>query len=234
MLLSLDSILQYTVCPFKLTFSTEPAELEPINKLYKLLIHQGLLYLGKNNRLGPNTLNGILNTSWHGLKSELASADSSLYLSIKNRVKQINQNLFSNISELVATDYQTTITFGTVIAAVRIKAVYISSDRVLGFLFEYNDTGYHFTSNTMLSNLYTYVARTVAKQDFNSSVVPEVLVFKTLNGMTYKVETDKTLTKLKPIIHNIIHSVNQKFYYPVSTPTNCNGCSYRNTCEWKQ
>lgn len=234
MLISINSILDYIVCPFKLSYSTATDSIDPTHKLYKLLIHQCMLYLAKNERMHLTIANTILNNCWSTLKTELPGADSSFYLSVKHRLKQIEQNLFADISELIATDYQTTITLQQHVLDIKIKAVYLNTSRVLTFLFEYPSSGYHFVANSLNNNVLTFVARTIAKQDFNTMSTPQVMVFKSATGMTYKLETDKTLHQLKDVINNLVQGISQKIYYPISNTNNCTNCEYKSNCEWKQ
>lgn len=232
MVLSFDSVVKYTVCPSKIAFNTAEAVEDPLAKLYRLLIHQALLYLGKNNRMNLAILGTILNLVWDSLKSELPGLDSAGYLLIKSKLKTIQSQLFDNISELIATDYITTLSVDNIVLSVNVKAIFLSKDRVISFLYSYDESGYHFTDTSLNSLLYNYVSRRISKQDFEYTNKPEVYVFKTSTAMTYKVDTEKSTTQLKPIITNLFMNTLDNRHYPTPSINNCTKCSFKDKCEW--
>lgn len=228
----LTDLLRYVVCPTKLEYTTDEVTVNPMNKLYTGLLHESLLYLGKNNHFSYKILNHQLNNIWARLKSELPGSDTNVYLAISSRVKQLYKQVHEDISELIAVDYSTTVSVGEHTIDVVIAGVYLSSDRSLVFLYNYPESGYNFTDNSLVSIIYNYISRVISKEDFKHQLPPRVIAYKSNTGVAYSLETSESIVQLKPIVTNILTGVVQKLFYPVVSTSNCVNCNYKDKCKW--
>ena len=234
MLISFDSILEYQVCPYKLHYDTVSPTVNPITELYKNLVHQSLLYVGKNNKFSHKTFNVIFNTVWSSLKHRLPSVDSALYINLKNKVSGLYQSIFRDMTSLVAVGYISALDVGADVLQVDIAAVFTDKNKNLWFLFQYDESGYQFSDTSLLNALYNYVTKRVSKQDFGTHMEVNAIVLKTQNAITYKISSSKSLSQLKPIVSSFIDTFKLNKLYPIATDNNCTNCGYKKHCQWLQ
>lgn len=138
------------------------------------------------------------------------------------------------MGSVIAIDYISALDIGFDVLQINIAAVFTDRDKNIWFLFDYPESGYQFNDTSLLNALYNYVTKRVSKQDFGTYLEVNAIVLKTQNAITYKINSSKSLTQLKPIVSNFIDTYKLNKLYPIATDNNCTNCGYKQHCQWLQ
>ena len=229
--ISIDNIVEYFLCPTKLSFRDTQKE-ESITKL-KSFIFSGLLdycfYLKTvNQSVTEIKLNQRLNYLWSEIKEEsqiLSSLNDKLY--IKSRINNFKQ-MFSLVSSTIYYDVPKVIYLGDVNVHYSFFT-YLNNNKletVVKFYAENQHLNEKSGSLRIISSLI--------KNDLDSlddGIEHDVFLFSTSNAKVIKCKSLKKENSSKAFVA-LEKNLREKYFLPRNSNTMCRECNFNKICEW--
>lgn len=231
----LADVYEYLICPYKLSFgqNTIIDDLSYEQKIYKKLLRSVLLFKGKNNNITKSFINSSLGIIWEELKQkdQITDVRTSTYEIIYNNVDRI-YNFVLDIGEIITISNKEYISFNDMVLCYDVLSMSRTIDGCIHFIYEFDESNLPYHQNNILYILLKYISKDLLKE---ISKAPRYVIhiFNSRTCRFGSIFSDIDNRKVKPILTELLKSINNKNYYPQASIQNCSLCLYKNSCSWK-
>lgn len=230
---SIDDVLDYITCPYKLTHSGEPETILPptvsacLTEVYEETFKFMLSRLLINNRVKLSSMNKHFNKLWSEKSKKVKVKKTPQFLfKVHNKVLGI-WNLLPNDVEVIAYKYPCVKQYGKGVVQGELDAVLYDrkNNRIQGIHCINPNITDSKSSDYYVETLGSYFLDCLT-EDFGDT--SEVSV--SLMNMDVISRYRWTYRDINSVLANVISAIEAEIFYPRNVYQICNNCSYRNSC----